>query len=63
MSHLVGIDVGGTFTDFVAFDPSSSELTVWKTLSTPLDPIEGILKGLEASNTSQSGSSLSSSTH
>ena len=52
MSHLVGIDVGGTFTDFVAFDPSSSELTVWKTLSTPLDPIEGILKGLEASNTS-----------
>ena len=47
MRHLVGIDVGGTFTDFVAFDPQTQKLDVWKTLSTPKDPIEGILSGLE----------------
>ena len=47
MRHLVGIDVGGTFTDFVAFDPENQNLAVWKTLSTPNDPIEGILSGLE----------------
>ncbi|MEQ8651921.1 MAG: hydantoinase/oxoprolinase family protein [Kiloniellales bacterium] len=44
--HVVGIDVGGTFTDFVAFDPSSKQLKVWKTLSTPADPSDGILGGL-----------------
>jgi N-methylhydantoinase A len=47
MGHLVGIDVGGTFTDFVAYDPARQELKVWKTLSTPRDPGEGILKGIE----------------
>ena len=47
MRHLVGIDVGGTFTEFVAFDPENQNLAVWKTLSTPNDPIEGILSGLE----------------
>lgn len=44
--HVVGIDVGGTFTDFVAFDPGSKQLKVWKTLSTPADPSDGILGGL-----------------
>ncbi|MGD9536622.1 MAG: hydantoinase/oxoprolinase family protein [Alphaproteobacteria bacterium] len=47
MSHTVGIDVGGTFTDFVAYDPAEKQLKVWKTLSTPRDPGEGILKGIE----------------
>ncbi|HJP34612.1 MAG TPA: hydantoinase/oxoprolinase N-terminal domain-containing protein, partial [Gammaproteobacteria bacterium] len=42
----VGIDVGGTFTDFVAFSPDSRDLRVWKTLSTPRDPSEGIVSGL-----------------
>ena len=49
MSQLVGIDVGGTFTDFVAYNPNERKLEVWKTLSTPHDPIEGILGGLENS--------------
>jgi len=48
-NHIVGIDVGGTFTDFVAYDPSSKKLDVWKTLSTPHDPSEGILGGLSQS--------------
>ena len=46
MQHLLGIDVGGTFTDFVAHDPSGG-LEVWKVLSVPTDPVTGILDGLE----------------
>ncbi len=33
----VGIDVGGTFTDFVAFDPSNASVRVIKAPSTPPD--------------------------
>lgn len=42
----VGIDVGGTFTDFVAFAPGTRQLQVWKRLSTPRDPSDGIVSGL-----------------
>ena len=45
MQHLLGIDVGGTFTDFVAHDPGGG-LSVWKVLSVPVDPVAGILDGL-----------------
>jgi len=47
MSKDVSIDVGGTFTDFVAYDRKTRNLSVWKTLSTPHDPGEGIVGGLE----------------
>jgi N-methylhydantoinase A len=43
---MVGIDVGGTFTDFVAYDGDTKEIQVWKHLSVPRDPGEGILQGL-----------------
>lgn len=46
MTCILGIDVGGTFTDFVYHDPSQEKLIVWKTLSTPKDPGKGILEGL-----------------
>jgi N-methylhydantoinase A len=46
MRHRLGIDVGGTFTDFVAYDQVTGELRAWKNLSTPADPTEGILTGL-----------------
>ena len=46
MQHLLGIDVGGTFTDFVAHDPAGG-IEVWKVLSVPADPVAGILNGLE----------------
>ena len=49
MSDLVGIDVGGTFTDFVRYDPETQAVDVWKTLSTPADPIDGIVDGLDRS--------------
>jgi N-methylhydantoinase A len=48
MSYLVGIDVGGTFTDFVAFDSISDTIKAWKVLSTPDDPVVGIINGLRA---------------
>jgi N-methylhydantoinase A/oxoprolinase/acetone carboxylase beta subunit len=44
MSIRVGIDTGGTFTDFVIFEPKG--LRVWKALSTPRDPGRAILRGL-----------------
>jgi N-methylhydantoinase A/oxoprolinase/acetone carboxylase beta subunit len=44
MSVRVGVDTGGTFTDFVILDPSG--MRVWKVLSTPDDPGRAILQGL-----------------
>ena len=44
--YLVGIDVGGTFTDFVSYNSETRAVDVWKILSTPHDPNEGILGGL-----------------
>ncbi len=48
MRYRLGIDIGGTFTDFVAYDESNRALTAWKNLSTPHDPIQGIMTGLRA---------------
>ena len=42
---LVGVDTGGTFTDFVVQDGTS--LRVHKVLSTPDDPARAILQGLD----------------
>ena len=41
----IGIDVGGTFTDFL-LTTDSGEFEVYKVLSTPPDPSEGVLTGL-----------------
>ena len=38
----VGIDTGGTFTDVVAYDEVTGELTVTKTPTTPADPSAGL---------------------
>lgn len=45
MGFRVGVDVGGTFTDFFVVD-GSGEGRVYKTLSTPDDPTIGVLDGL-----------------
>ena len=42
---LIGVDTGGTFTDFVY--KKGDRWGVYKTLSTPHNPAEAILKGLE----------------
>lgn len=46
MSWSVGIDVGGTFTDFYVWNESSGEVRVFKLSSTPADPASAILEGL-----------------
>jgi len=43
----VGIDTGGTFTDVVALDEDSGELVTTKTPSTPANPADGFLAGIE----------------
>jgi N-methylhydantoinase A len=45
--YHAGVDIGGTFTDFVALDPESGELEVEKVASTPDDPSIGLMKGIE----------------
>jgi N-methylhydantoinase A len=47
MRYMLGIDVGGTFTDFVAYDSETKAIDVWKHLSVPRDPVAGILAGLQ----------------
>ena len=46
MSFRVGIDVGGTFTDFLVLGEGEARL-VHKTSSTPADPSLGLVAGLE----------------
>jgi N-methylhydantoinase A len=43
----VGIDTGGTFTDVVALDEESGELVTTKTPSTPSNPADGFMAGIE----------------
>ncbi|HEX6303829.1 MAG TPA: hydantoinase/oxoprolinase family protein [Anaerolineales bacterium] len=45
-SIRAGIDIGGTFTDFVVFDPTTGQVTTFKLLSTPEDPAKAVLEGL-----------------
>jgi len=45
----IGIDIGGAFTDLVAYNEETGEL-VWKKVeTTPWDPSEGVLNALEKS--------------
>ena len=43
MAYRIGVDVGGTFTDFVLSDGSSAR--IFKVLSTPDDPSDAVLAG------------------
>ena len=46
MKYKIGIDVGGTFTDFLlAYEDGATQ--IYKVLSTPEDPSIGLIKGLE----------------
>ena len=42
--YRIGVDVGGTFTDFLLYDDSGAS-SVFKTPSTPADPSIGVLNG------------------
>jgi N-methylhydantoinase A len=43
---VVGVDVGGTFTDFYAFDRITGSVRVHKTPSTPENPAKAVTAGL-----------------
>ncbi|SEP94600.1 N-methylhydantoinase A [Faunimonas pinastri] len=44
----IGIDVGGTFTDFVLSHPSDGSLTYYKEPSTPDEPSRALIEGLRS---------------
>ena len=46
----VGIDTGGTFTDLVAFDPESGELSTSKTPSVPAEPGRALTDAIAAAD-------------
>src|SRR5690348_2291155 len=43
----IGIDTGGTFTDVVALEEGTGELVTTKTPSTPSNPADGFITGVE----------------
>ena len=48
MAYRIGVDIGGTFTDFALFDEAGSRLAVHKRLTTPADPSVAVLEGAAA---------------
>ncbi len=44
--RLIGVDVGGTFTDVVLFDTDSSETAIHKVPTTVDDPSRGVMQGV-----------------
>ncbi len=46
-SWIIGVDVGGTFTDLFAFDRASGAFALHKTSSTPDNPARAILTGIQ----------------
>ncbi|HMQ53958.1 MAG TPA: hydantoinase/oxoprolinase family protein, partial [Anaerolineae bacterium] len=49
----IGIDIGGTFTDFVIFDETKQQFQTFKLLSTPDAPEDAVLSGLTQLSTSR----------
>lgn len=45
---VLGVDVGGTFTDLILADLDQQKLTIHKTASTPSNPAIGVVTGLKA---------------
>lgn len=46
MGYRVGVDIGGTFTDFCAFDEDSGALHTLKVFSTPQTPGQEVIAGI-----------------
>src|SRR5215218_838129 len=42
----IGVDIGGTFTDFLLFDEASGRFELGKTLTTPAEPASAVRAGL-----------------
>ena len=46
MTYRIGIDIGGTFTDFALFDDRQREIVTHKSLTTPAAPDQAVLEGV-----------------
>jgi N-methylhydantoinase A len=46
MAWMIGVDVGGTFTDFFAFDDTADRIVLHKVASTPANPAHAVIAGL-----------------
>ena len=46
MAHRIGVDIGGTFTDFALVDDETGDLSTHKQLTTPADPSVSVLTGM-----------------
>ena len=44
--YFLGIDIGGTFTDLVLAEETSHQVHNAKTLTTPQDPVAGVMCGV-----------------
>ena len=51
MTQIIGVDVGGTFTDLISFDVNSDSVRIAKVLSTPENQAFGVMKALETAET------------
>ena len=45
-TYSLGIDIGGTFTDIVAYDQETGRIVKAKELTTPDDPSRGVITGI-----------------
>lgn len=48
MSYMIGVDVGGTFTDLSLYNTDADEIFNYKLSSTPSDPSRAIVEGIMA---------------
>tara|TARA_B100001123_G_scaffold439355_1_gene576092 strand:- start:169 stop:2232 length:2064 start_codon:yes stop_codon:yes gene_type:complete len=47
MQHILGVDIGGTFTDFSLLD-GAGNISLWKEATTPNNPAEAVQEGIKA---------------
>jgi N-methylhydantoinase A/oxoprolinase/acetone carboxylase beta subunit len=46
--YRIGVDIGGTFTDFALHDAQGRRMAIYKRLTTPADPSQAVLDGVQA---------------
>ena len=52
MSQIIGVDVGGTFTDLILLDAATDEVRIAKVPSTPENQAFGVLAAIESTGAS-----------
>lgn len=58
MTPFIAVDTGGTFTDLVAFDPGSRRVSFTKSLTTHVNPLDGIMECVTKTGMSLEGAAL-----